>query len=180
ERDVSEPEAVNGAVMVRAQDQQIRAELAGLVHNGRDCRALDGQSALHTHTLAAQRGSIALCLLMLHPQRLRFPGPYDIVLVFFTAIAGLDIADEIRLRRSNVDDVDDGMERKTVPLCFREKPVGSGLQVDGNDDAKIFVHDRSIVESTSQIKRGSTDRCALPELDTALCRANKLASAQKK
>src|SRR5436853_4179134 len=63
--DVAKPEAMNHAVMVRAQHEQIGAEPASFVQNGFQDRSLQCQGAVHPNPVRAQCRAQGLRLRML-------------------------------------------------------------------------------------------------------------------
>jgi hypothetical protein len=153
---------MHGAVVVRAQDEQVCSELAGLIENRSERWPLDGQSALHTHALGAQGRRSGLRLLMLGTQCLCLCFPYDVVLRLFTGIATFDVADKIRIGRCNVNDFDDCIESSRVSLRFCKEPVGSSLQVDSNNNPKVFVHDRLLHQKRPRKGRFARRKVAEP------------------
>lgn len=52
----------------------------------------------------------------------------------------LDVAYEIGVRRGNVNDVDDRLQRVAVTLSLRNQSVGSDFQIDSHENTKFIFH----------------------------------------
>ncbi len=123
-------------MMVRTQNKQIYTKITGLLQDRIESWTLNRQGLVYPNSAGAHLLRKRVGLLLLQSKLFCSVVSQSLVIVCRIVHTGLcllrplDVADEIRIRIGDVNNVDGRIERASIALCFRQQAISSRFQVD--------------------------------------------------